>query len=285
MDIFDIVSQTARLACEQAADDAPHAARSGQAHAPLMSVVPWARLLIADADALDPTQAGSTADTSIEVPPTWRDLGPDRLADPATRWTDGRGQSRPVYRLLVGWLLGRVCERAPELASVLRPWSDAFAQAESRADYAPAEAHHALWSRLLWPEQQLGAAFSCDSASLFELGPDDQLEPWTFRELVGLHALSRLALHTGEPALHARARQVAEYHHAHTQPDYTTYQPWAVAEFLSDPFTAMFGEQQLHDVRTHLAIGGPGASVVAALLLCEACDALRTAADHAGASR
>jgi len=85
-----------------------------------------------------------------------------------------------------------------------------------------------------------------------------------------LHALDVLAEAIDHDPWRQRVRAAAEFHQHHTQPDYTTYQPWALAVFARDPATAMFAEQQLHDVETHLNLHGGGGAVIPALLLTDA---------------
>jgi hypothetical protein len=106
--------------------------------------------------------------------------------------------------------------------------------------------------------------------ALHGLGLDDLLDSWTYRELSGLHALHAAARGMDDFPLTARCGQVAAFHQGHTQPDYTTYQPWGLWAFSYDGATAMFAEQQLHDVATHLSVEGPGGALLPALLLAEA---------------
>ena len=105
----------------------------------------------------------------------------------------------------------------------------------------------------------------------------EPLDAWTFRELVGLHALARLAILNRNPVWWRRVREITQHHQAHTQPDYTTYQPWGVFAFLCDPQTILFGEQQLHDAVTHLHVEGGGAGLVPGLLMADAAVAITTA--------
>lgn len=278
MDDLGIVRDVARIACEQAVLASPPRGRRGEARVCLGVLLPVARALCdGDGGGFD---AGALAYALGEVPvAVW--------ADPATRWVDGCGHSRPAYRLLAGWMLGRARDMAPGDEGIGRV-AHAYVEAQAKAPaYPDDEPHHALWSLLIRGADGAGAngfvsridelvGDGQSHASLVSLGVDDQLEPWTMRELVGLHALDRLARSTGRKAWRRRVAEIAGYHHGHTQPDYTTYQPWALAAFMSDAATASFAHQQLHDVQTHLAVSGPSGAVVVALLLCEACDALRS---------
>ncbi len=88
--------------------------------------------------------------------------------------------------------------------------------------------------------------------------------------MCALHGLFAVGAAESETGLLKRARRAARYHVEHTQPDYTTYQPWALSAFACWPETAVFAEQQLHDVTSHLSIErGPGA-LVPGLLLADA---------------
>lgn len=110
---------------------------------------------------------------------------------------------------------------------------------------------------------------------LHEQSLDDALDGWTFRELVGLHAAVHLALLAESPAAWLeRVASVCDYHQQHTQPDYTTYQPWGIAAFAMRSETAWFAEQQLHDATTQVHVEGGGAGLVPALLLVDAADQL-----------
>src|SRR5690606_33037121 len=94
-------------------------------------------------------------------------------------------------------------------------------------------------------------------------------DTWTYRELTGLHALANLALLRRNTAWARRVKEIAGYHLEHTQPDFTTYEPWALFAFGWTPATSDFAQQQLHDVQTHLASGGVDLTA-AALLLADA---------------
>jgi hypothetical protein len=112
---------------------------------------------------------------------------------------------------------------------------------------------------------------------LHEQTSEDTPEAWVYREMVALHGVFGLGLTVGDENLLPTARSAALYHLDHIQPDYTTYQPWALAAFAYWPETVVFAEQQLHDVTSHLSIeGGPGA-LVPGLLLADAWATLRSA--------
>lgn len=179
--------------------------------------------------------------------------------------TDGSGHRRPVYRFLAAYLHTRAGGAAkvvalspaeqPDLS--LRLWAAATAAQAGELDPEAVDR---------WLGTQEG--------SLQPQDVDEAPDHWTYRELAGLHALHALVQHTGNPRWARRVAGAAGFHQAHTQPDYTTYQPWALAAFLATPETVAFAEQQLHDVATHLSVaGGPGA-VVPALLLADACASL-----------
>ncbi len=113
-----------------------------------------------------------------------------------------------------------------------------------------------------------------EGGSLHPQDPDESLDAWTYRELCGLHALYRLAIHAPPDratAWMARVAEITRFHVDNTQPDNTTNQPWAWAAFAARPETRSFAVQQLHDASAH------GVSLVAAMLLADAL--------HAGARR
>lgn len=152
---------------------------------------------------------------------------------------------------------------ADDLAMV--PWLNLLSAAQSAALAQPFTHQHQAQNALesVAPETE-------NAGALHAQGIGDTQDTWVYREMTALHALDRLACMTGSPELAARAKAACLYHQAHTQPDYTTYQPWALGAFLRQPETRSFADQQLHDVAAHFAIeGGPGAAV-AALLLADA---------------
>lgn len=114
------------------------------------------------------------------------------------------------------------------------------------------------------------------AGSLHRQDPEESLDAWTYRELVGLHALFDLSVIAGRQGWRSRCDGVAAHHLENSQPDNTTSQPWGVSAFASHEQGRSFAEQQLHD---SLAQGhghvvarpdarGPG--LVACLLLADA---------------
>lgn len=256
---------------------------------PLTLALPAARALVERRE-IDPAalQPGLMALTESGGPGNW------------SRWDDAIGFSRPIYHPLVLHLHRRVAELhhgnerlhlSATAASVVLP----SLGENDRSDLAIS-----LWKIVCkielvggWPPplerdvellQRFLSTEDGRDGSLHAQHHDDLLDAWTYRELAGLHALWRLALLMRERSGSAdagtagtcerRAHEAALFHVAHTQPDYTTYQPWALPAFLAFDDTRHFGEQQLHDVETHLAIDGPDGAVVPALLLADAVDAM-----------
>lgn len=86
-----------------------------------------------------------------------------------------------------------------------------------------------LFARLRERQQPSGAFFRFDGNA------GENPEPWWYHELVLLHAITSYAGMTGDPAATEAVRKAATFHHAETQPDHATSQPWAVHAFLSDP--------------------------------------------------
>ena len=244
-----MIRSLAERALSMAIDASPHRPRRGEARWSLMGSVPAAWRLLGSIPTPDPT-----------APPT---------ADPAARFVDGHGHTRPVYRYLAAHL-----HRAATGQETTLPRStDAVAIEE------------ALWRQCLtvWPRPGSGGADENKAdghrvaeaparpdAPLHPQGVDDAPDHWTYAELAALHALHLTAQRTGDPALAARVAAACRYHQTHTQPDYTTYQPWALAAFLARPATTPFAEQQLHDTESHLAIAGPAGALLPGLLLADA---------------
>lgn len=263
-----MTQQLARRALSVAVDAAPHRAREGERRFSMASALPAARVLIGEAGG---DAAALLCDAAVALGQT--------LAEPTGRVTDGFGHHRPVYAWLALHLLGTAARLLGEgqSLSVVRQAAVDYVQHERVADGE--DVRLALWRRLVAWQHGLVSAEplpldSDEPAPLLPLGVDDLIDAWTYRELLGLHALHLLAVLTGDEGMSARARLAALYHLGHTQPDYTTYQPWGLAGFAGDVETAVFAEQQLHDVATHLSIEGPGGAVMPAVLLADASSAM-----------
>lgn len=236
-------------------DGSPHQPRAGETRYSLTEQLATAYAIVSG-DSYDP-----------EVPPTDRDH----------TFVDGRGHSRPIYRHLTAYLYHRQTQEPPPVV---------------RADENEDDVSLQLWR--LWHGVASGQndfeaidrlLASCDGP-LHLQSADDAPDHWTYRELVGLHALHALVELTDErddlptqPGWRKRLIEITNYHQYHTQPDYTTYQPWGLAAFLSNPDTVMFAEQQLHDTQSHLQIEGGSGALLPALLLA---DAYRSLADVGG---
>lgn len=263
-DYATVTLQLASKAQSIATDTAPHRARQGERRWALAGALPAARVLIdqaADEDrAALPVAAQSLAET---------------LADPTGKVTDGFGHTRPSYALIAIHLIGSAAKLIDDHQSLTQTRQAATTLRHIQPEPADADSRLAVWRRLIARQYGLDDAETLPSLSdspapLIPLGLNDLIDSWTYYELVGLHGLHLCSLleHNDKFAQHVRL--AAEYHLGHTQPDYTTYQPWGLAAFASNPQTAVFAEQQLHDVATHLSIEGPGGAVMPALLLADA---------------
>lgn len=62
-------------------------------------------------------------------------------------------------------------------------------------------------------------------------------EPWWYHELVILHAVATCAALYGKDWVAKAVPKAAHFHHAETQPDHATSQPWAIHAFLMDDET------------------------------------------------
>ena len=234
-----MVQALAERAIAMAADGATTRPRAGERRYCLVEMMPAASCLLG--------QGG----LDWGVPPV----------DGSASITDGSGHRRPVYRYLAAYLHARTgaaaqtlgLNRAEESDVSLRLWAAVTAAQAGDLDTATVD----RW-------------LDTGHDSLQPSDPNEAADHWTYRELTGLHALQALVELTGNARWAARVAEVARFHQANTQPDYTTYQPWGLAAFLATPQTVPFAEQQLHDVETHLSLaGGPGA-VVPAILLADA---------------
>lgn len=269
---LDLVRATAREALASSADAAPRV----QSREPSVAIgVPAAQLL------LDPSR------TSDGLRDGWAILAAAGDADPLRprRFDDTFGFTRPYYHPLLLHLHLRAAPDQGAADAALRP----IARLCERGLENPSQAPLALWWALCAYDagdrdraRRLAdlalAARGADGSLHPRGGLDDLLDAWTYRELCGLHALAWLAILDGNEAWWRRVGDAARFHQTHTQPDYTTYQPWGCFAFFCDPQTTNFGEQQLHDTVTQLHIEGGGAGTVPALLLADAAAAMAAAA-------
>jgi len=260
-----VTQQLAKRALAIAIDAAPHRAKQGEARWSIANTLPAARLLIdqVEDDAHVRAQLQDAAGSLVET-----------LADAMGRVADGFGHARPSYAPFAIHLLGIAAKQANDAATLDTVKQAATLLLNRHPDAAAAsDPRLAAWRRLIARQHGLQEAEDLPLSSdepkpLVSLGIDDLIDSWTYYELVGLHGLHLVSLHDKTAA--ERVRLAAEYHLGHTQPDYTTYQPWGLAAFAGHPQTAVFAEQQLHDVATHLSIEGPGGAVMPALLLADA---------------
>ncbi len=247
-------------------------------------VLPMARWLM---EHDRPTEAA--ADSAIR-----QTLGDLQQAHP--RLVTLTGQSRPVYWPLAVHLVLRVCLQKGMGEAVGQEAVGGEVAALAGA-FEPTPLSRETVALVLWEalcameassliddaamkrsaEQRVEQVLSQSSptGALHVQQADDQLDHWTYRELSGLHALANLALHAHCETWWQAARRVAMFHLEHTQPDYTTYEPWAVHAFLHWPETMVFADQQLHDTETNLHLGGERVGLLPALLLADAVAALR----------
>jgi hypothetical protein len=240
-----------------------------RSHAPSVSIgLPAARALL-----------GQTTDP---LTPGWEALSACGDVDPLRpqRFDDTFGFTRSVYHplllhlyLVAGGHDPSAHERAtsparramsieatsPDHVPLLLWW------AVCMADLGDGESASRLVDRTIGPVPAVGV--------IHDRGPDDLIDAWTFRELVAMHALGRLADLCRRPDWWARVRSAAAFHEGHTQPDYTTYQPWGVQAFITAGATG-FAEQQLHDATTHVHVEGGGAGAIPAMILADAAHAL-----------
>lgn len=263
-DYATVTLQLATKALSIATDAAPHRARQGEKRWSLANLLPAARVLIEQANDTDrdalPLAAQSLAET---------------LADETGKVTDGFGHTRPSYALIAIHLIGSAAKLIDDQQSLTQTQQAATTLLNAPPDPTDADPRLSAWRRLIARQHGLAEAeelplLSEETAPLVTLGLNDLIDSWTYYELVGLHGLHLSSLIQDDKALADRVQSAALYHLGHTQPDYTTYQPWALAAFASHPQTAVFAEQQLHDVATHLSIEGPGGAVMPALLLADA---------------
>ncbi len=277
------IKALAERALDMAVDASPTKPREGEFVRSLMVGLPVARVLVQQDYEIEPA-VKSLLEAAAAL------HGNDNQAHQPVRYTDGVGHSRPIYpRLLLAMAIRCMqpgdsrADLVLRLASPYIPESDDILGGCEHPRIGVfgelcRSRHFCLWegeSYRLDGYVDWALSDSQTQGSIQRASVDAAPDEWVFDELVLLHAAFELAfLHRRDDWLE-RARVAALYHLHHTQPDYTTYQPWALAAFLWFPETVPFAEQQLHDVQTHLAVEGPPGALVPGLLLADAYATLR----------
>ena len=249
--LLPLIRELARQGLDMPAEPPPHRARTGETRFEL-------ERLRGLADAV--LNGGTHAAPEIPTPPAGGTL----------RVVDSLGHHRGVYALLAAELCRRAGHPAPP------PLTDPETVGVADADPATADAWHAYRAAVLdLPEASAGASVEptvdTPAGSMQHPDPYAAADTWVFNDLVRLHAAALRG-----PS--DRVDRAIDYHVHHTQPDYTTYQPWALAAFAATDAGRSFAEQQIHDVATHFAVVGPRGALVPALLLTLAADTLAEAA-------
>jgi hypothetical protein len=244
--VIDLAHQAVDLACDQRT----HRPSPRDHLVPLCSLLPLCRTML---DRREIATAAASVQQLLD------DAVAQQTAGNRVRFTDGRGHSRPIYVCLALHLLTLADPHATAPPPLVPP-SDSV--------------ELAAWHAVLQPGDHVELDLPGADVGPRPLHPQPRDEPpdtWVYRELTALHAVDLLARRSDSPpGLAARVDAAADYHQQHTQPDYTTYQPWALVALMTRPTARLLAEQQLHEAQSHLAIeGGPGA-VVMALLLTEA---------------
>ena len=189
-----------------------------------------------------------------------------KLPRAAAECRDGGGHARPFYAGLVAYAVGLAARLRPpgevDLPPLLddhraRVWRDTLtygSHAMLKAGRQPTAAEAGSVTADLWDElaglalgdagdlttlpRVVAAQDDCGAFFRFDGDLGDNPEPWWYHELVALHAVASYAATTGDAAAAGAARRSAAFHHAETQPDHATGQPWAVHAFLRDPDAA-----------------------------------------------
>lgn len=287
-------SRYAAMTAEMARTALSHTTPTGRADVTL-GLAPAAALLDNDAAHHPVLPAGLRALAAMAA-------GPDR---DAPRLADGSGQAREVYFPLVLHLhlraFAKRYESLPQRVwmaceDVLPAAIEGVRSVENHTDQpaSPTATALVLWQGLCLAgfaevtrrdvdmevaDAVVHQALAQPGAggSLHARSADEALDAWTYRELCGMHALANLALLRRNSAWARRVQEVAAYHMEHTQPDYTTTQPWGVFAALWSDTTVPFAEQQLHDVASAQATSAgehDQHAPMIVLLLADAADAL-----------
>ncbi|MEM9753707.1 MAG: hypothetical protein AAF916_10025 [Planctomycetota bacterium] len=249
-----------------AIDASPTKPRAGEFARSLMVAVPIANLLLGREPNGDHTPATDAVLRAADV------------SDP--KILDGRGHARLEYHYLLIDLVRRAGQLSNDQYEAIRgieipPHDD---QIHHRCLHRMCELRGEISPLVEW------SAYERNTQPYHIQTSSDSPDAWVYREMIALHGQFNWGWMIGDeldPPLE-EAHDVARYHLQHTQPDYTTYQPWALAAFLYFPDTAGFAEQQLHDVETHLHVEGPPGALVPGLLLADAVATLREVMEREG---
>jgi hypothetical protein len=134
-----------------------------------------------------------------------------------------------------------------------------------------AELLDGIWSQVFSRQSPAG--------HLHPLNPDVPLDSFVYAELCAIHAAYRSALRLRKPEMMERVRGMVGWHVEHTQPDFTTTEPWGMAAFAALDETGTFAEQQLLDSQVGR---GEGGEMVVMALLADAVLAMREARGAGG---
>ena len=94
-----------------------------------------------------------------------------------------------------------------------------------------------------------------DDNPLTEQDPEESRDGWTYRELIGMHALANAALYDHNEKWASRVELIGVHHLYNTQPDHCTSEPWGLFGFLWSEESRMFGVQQIHDCKAYGLVG------------------------------
>ena len=206
------------------------------------------RLRLRDPDELDPTRARyvkmmiHAATTGRPLRPSPMDAGLvlcDVLAGREVRWgeqppTDAGTRLPGLYRMLLRYAAGLAARLPGEATTTPRIPDDAGPAGDAVNAWRELAAYVVSPSAPVPTLQRLAEAPRGPGPLLPGLSGTIHPEVDWMHEITLLHALTSFALLRGDADARAAVAAAARFHHAETQPDHATSQPWAIHAFLLD---------------------------------------------------
>lgn len=191
------------------------------------------------------------------------DLGrPDPQSLVGMRYRDGAGHSRPLYRGLTLYALGRVGPLPPGTLEALSETTAREFEDFLSSGAPPRASDGAAVVRLAFDALALCAVSDQDDVARSVLkaiaerqqadGPfllrssSDNPEPAWYHELALLHAVTTYACRSGDPAARAASLRAATYQSEQIQPDHASSHPFALHAFLRSVNGTYLADMMLH---------------------------------------
>lgn len=122
-----------------------------------------------------------------------------------------------------------------------------------------------------------------DDGAFLEASPADGIETRGYHELIILHAIANFAVVSRDPKVETAIKRSTNFIAAEIQPDHSTFEPWALFAFISNPATQILADQMLNTSAIHLQQNPRDAMTL--MLLADALYSLRLAGEMINESK